>query len=115
MTSPSTTSGTPSSECTPFSRKSGLTGWIGESSSSSITTGSRVNATRPAKPRPTGRGKAPPPSSSRPLPPLLEPLRGPGREGPAALLDEQHRGGIDPEEIRDAIEQLSQQVVEVEI
>src|SRR4051794_8362954 len=50
-----------------------------------------------------------------PLHLLLEPLRGPGPEGPAALLDEQHRGGVNPEEIRDAIEQLSEQVVEVEI
>src|SRR5262245_58240652 len=46
---------------------------------------------------------------------LLEPLGGPGGEGPAALLDEKDRRSVGIEHVRDPVQQLLEQIVEVQV
>ena len=50
-----------------------------------------------------------------PLDLLLEALGRPGRERPPVILDEQHRGCVRIEDVRDPLEQLREQVVQVEV
>jgi hypothetical protein len=46
---------------------------------------------------------------------LLETLCRTRRQRPAVVLDEQHRGRVDPEDLLDPVEQLAEQIVEVEV
>jgi hypothetical protein len=46
---------------------------------------------------------------------LLQALRGAGRQRSPVVLDQEHRGGVGVEDVRDALEQLGEQVVEIQV
>ena len=46
---------------------------------------------------------------------LLEALRGPGGKRPPSLLDQENRGGVRVEDVRDPVEELLEEIVEIEI
>ncbi len=74
-------------------------------STSVICTGPRSAATRPAKPRPTGM-------RTPLLDLLLQPLRGPGGQRAAVLLQQQDRDGVHRQDVAHALEQLVQQLAQ---
>ena len=106
MTSPSTSSGTPRSDSSPFSRRIGLQ--MSASARFRIRTGLRVAAMRPAKPRPIGILIPRSTSSSSPFAARAMSVR-------VVVLEQEDRRGVDPEDPDDAREQLVEQAFERQI
>ncbi len=103
---PSTTSGTPSIERIPFSRRIGLrmSAW----STSAMKIGTRPAAIRPAKP---SADRDPHPG----LDLLLDPLGRTGDQLVALVVVQQDRHGVDPQDVLDALQKLSEEVLQSEL